>query len=77
MNELQSILKRIKPTIDWEKENDLVESGILDSIDIVEIVDAICEHYKFELGGDDYDPDNFRSLTQIYQMVEKHLATEN
>ena len=49
MDELLEILREIKPDIDFEHEDNLIESGLMDSLDIVAIIDAVQEHFKIEL----------------------------
>ena len=72
MDELLRVLKEIKPTIDFEHETDMIQAGLLDSMDIVEIIDAISEHYTIELAGDDIDPDNFVSAEKIWEMIQRY-----
>lgn len=73
MNELLDILQKINPSIDFAHEENLVESGQLDSLDIVSIIDAVQDHFKIELDGQDIDPDNFISATTIWNMVERYI----
>lgn len=73
MDELLNLLQKIKPNVDFEFEEDLVESGLLDSLDIVAIIDAVQDHFKIELNGKDIDPDNFMSAARIWNMIEKYI----
>lgn len=72
MRELIDLLKSINSEIDWEKSNCLVTSGILDSLAVVEIINAVEEHYNIELVGDDIDVINFESVDSILKMIEKY-----
>ncbi len=60
MEKLLNILKDIKSDVDFEKETELVDAGILDSLDIVAIIDAIEESFGLEVDPDNIDPDNFQ-----------------
>lgn len=73
MNELLDILQKINPNVDFAHEENLVESGQLDSLDIVSIIDAVQDHFKIELDGKDIDPDNFMSAAAIWNMVERYI----
>lgn len=73
MDELINLLQEIKPNINFELEEDLVESGLIDSLDIVAIIDAVQDHFKIELDGKDIDPDNFMSAARIWNMIEKYI----
>lgn len=71
MEEFISLLCHIKPGVDFLSEPDLVEQGLLDSLDIVEIIEAISEHYQVELDGDDVDPENFTSALKMWEMIQR------
>ena len=75
MDELLEILREIKPDIDFEHEDNLIESGLMDSLDIVSIIDAVQEHFKIELDGKDIEPDNFVSAAAIWKMVERYNSS--
>ena len=68
-------LREIKPDIDFEHEDNLIESGLMDSLDIVAIIDAVQEHFKIELDGKDIEPDNFVSAAAIWKMVERYNSS--
>ena len=75
MDELLEILREIKPDLDFEHEDNLIESGLMDSLDIVAIIDAVQEHFKIELDGKDIEPDNFVSAAAIWKMVERYNSS--
>ncbi len=70
MDRLMKILKKIKPEADFENGHALVEDGILDSLDIVEILMEIEKEYKVEIPPDQIDPDNFQSADAIWKMIQ-------
>lgn len=41
MNELLDILKEAMPKVDWENGEDLVDDGVIDSMDVVTIISEI------------------------------------
>lgn len=45
MEELLEVLKGIKPEIDFENEENLIEDELLDSFDIISIVAAIDDEF--------------------------------
>lgn len=73
MDKLLNIIKQIKPENDLTQHNELVNEGILDSIDIVSIITEIEKEYGIELNPEDIDPDNFQSVTRMYEMVLRYL----
>lgn len=71
MDKILEILKRVKPEVDFANNSDLVDEGILDSIDIVTIISEIEEEYEIEIDPDEIDPDNFQSASAMLEMIEK------
>lgn len=72
MEQLLELLKAVKSDIDFEKETDLVDEGLLDSLEIVTIIDSIEETFGIEINPDDIDPDNFQSAETMWKMIEKN-----
>lgn len=71
MDELLGILAELKPGVDFTKEKDFVEQGILDSIEIMELADEIMDTFDIELTPVDIVPENFASVEALYQMIQK------
>lgn len=69
MDRLIKILRAVKPGVDLENNDALVEEGILDSLDIVEIVSEIEKEYGIEILPDQIDPDNFQSVAAMWEMI--------
>ena len=71
MDELLSILKGICPKVDFVNEKKLIDDGILDSFDIISIVNELNEHYDIEIDVDDLEPDNFNTVEAMLELIEK------
>ena len=71
MEKLLKILKRVKPEVDFIENNNLIDKGILDSIDIVTIISEIEMEYLIEFDPEEIDPDNFQSDLTMLEMIEK------
>ena len=71
MDELLGILKGICPKVDFVNEKKLIDDGILDSFDIISIVNELNEHYDIEIDVDDLEPDNFNTVEAMLELVEK------
>lgn len=71
MERLIKILNEIKPGIDFEKEENLIESKILTSFDIVRLVVALDEEFDIEISPIHLLPENFKSARNIYALIEK------
>ena len=71
MEDLIKILSEIKPWVDFEKEENLMEDEILDSFDIVSLVAKIDEEFDVEITPKDLVPENFKSAKTIYDLISK------
>lgn len=71
MEDLIKILSEIKPGVDFEEEENLMEDEILDSFDIVSLVAKIDEEFDVEITPKDLVPENFKSAKTIYDLITK------
>lgn len=71
METLMKILAELRPDVDFEGNKELVDSGELDSFDIVSLVGELCEAYEIEIGAEDIVPENFNSVEAIMAMVKR------
>lgn len=71
MEELLELLEGVKPGVDFKNEKDLIETGILDSISIVEIVGELNDEFDIEISPIDIVPENFKNIDAIYALVQR------
>lgn len=71
MEALLKILAELRPDVDFEENKELVDSGELDSFDIVSLVGELCDEYDIEIGADEIVPENFNSVEAIWALVQK------
>lgn len=69
MEKLMKILKELRPEVDFEKEDKLIDNGIIDSFDLVALVGEINEVFGVEVEFEDMEPENFNSAENIYKMI--------
>jgi acyl carrier protein len=65
------ILSGIRPEFDFSQNVDFINEGMLDSFDIVTLVDAIEEECDVAILGSDILPENFCSIDAIINTIEK------
>lgn len=70
MNDFIAMLKKIKPNVDFENEDALVDDGILESLDIITIIAEIADKYDVIIPSDEITSDNFNSVEALYELVE-------
>ena len=71
MEELLEILKNIRPNVDFEHCEDLINSGTLDSMDMVMIMTQIMQKFDLSIPPEEMVPDNFNSAKAMYRLIQK------
>ena len=71
MEELLSILKELHVDVDFEAEENLVDDGILDSLDIVTLITEINDAFDISIPAEEIIPENFNSAAAIWSLIEK------
>ena len=69
---IYGILHELNDSADFENIQDFMENGVLDSIDIMTLVELLEDHFAIEIGGKDIIPDNLRTVDTICRLVEKY-----
>lgn len=71
MERLFEILSGIRPDVDFENEDSLVDEGILDSFDIVSIISELDDEYGVAIRITELRPENFNSAEAIFKLVQE------
>ena len=71
MERLLEILSEIKEDVDFASCTTLVDDGILDSFDILQIIAALNDEYDISIPAAEIMPQNFNSAEALYQMVQR------
>ena len=71
MEKLIKILEEIRPEFDFKNEGNFVDSGMLDSFDIITLVSDIEEQFSVTISGIDVVPENFNNLSDILRLIER------
>lgn len=77
MEELIKILEEIRPDINFNEEENLVDGGLLDSFDIVSIVSDLNDHFDIAIRVTELKPENFNSASAIFDMCIKLQKSTN
>ncbi|MBQ3377138.1 MAG: acyl carrier protein [Synergistaceae bacterium] len=72
MEEILKILEEIRPEFDFKASSNFIEDGLLDSFDIVTLVNILEEKYQIKIDGLDIIPENFSSAESIFNLVNKN-----
>lgn len=71
MDELVEILKEAKPDVDFSAEKALIDNGVIDSFDVVQLVMKLNEAFDIEIGAEEIVPENFNSADSMWAMIQR------
>ena len=66
-----ALLEDIRPDVDFNTDEKLMDDGVLDSFDVISIVSAMEENFGVEVSEDDLETENFNSVDAMIALVEK------
>lgn len=73
MNELKALLEGMYPNIDFSKEKNLYDDGIIDSVHVVTIISKIEDLFDISVTMEYIQPTYFQSVDTMWEMVEELL----
>ena len=76
MEKLLEILNDLHSDVDFDKEEHLIDDGILDSMDIISIITEISDEYDVTITAMDIIPENFNSAKALYALIQRLEAEE-
>ena len=71
--QVQEILKQIKPTKNLDDVKDIIEGGYIDSFELMLLITTLSEKFGAEISLDEMVPENFNSVDAIAEMIERLL----
>ncbi len=76
LDEVIELLKGIRDDIDYANEEALVDGGVLDSFDILQIISTFDEEFDISIPAKEIVPENFNSAEALHALVVR-LAEED
>lgn len=71
MGKLLELLGEIRPDVDFANNKSLIDGGVLDSLNILEIVSELCDAFDIEISPAEIVPKNFNSAEAMWAMIER------
>ena len=68
---ISAILNDLRPEFSFTEDVDFIEEGMLDSFDIVSLVDELEEVFGIKIQGIDVIPSNFSTVDNIIALLKK------
>ena len=69
--QVNGLLKEIKPTKDLGTIDDIIEGGYLDSFELMSLIGGLCDLCEIEMDVDDIVPENFNSADAILELIKR------
>ena len=70
-NIIVDILTELRPEFDFNEDVNFIEEGMLDSFDVVSLVDELEERFNIKIEGVDVIPENFSTVDSIISLLTK------
>ncbi len=71
MEKLLKILSELHDDVDFSTAEELIDGGILDSLDIVTLITEINEEFDVSIPAEEIIPENFNSAAAIMALIER------
>ncbi len=66
------ILAALRPEMDFETSEDFIEEGLIDSLDIVALMDTAEEEYGVVVPGEEIVSSHFKSVATIVDLINRY-----
>jgi acyl carrier protein len=71
MEKVIEILTELHPEVDFNTATELIDDGVLDSLDIVSLVAAIDTEFGVVVPAEEIIPENFNSADAIFELITR------
>lgn len=75
MDERQKILDaltEVRDDVDFENETALVDDGVIDSLDLTQMIAALDDAFDIHIPSGEIEPENFNNLDAILELVHRY-----
>ncbi len=70
-SEIMSMIKEMKQLEDLDPKDLLIDEGIVDSFDIMNLVNQMNDQFSINIDGEDLTPENLASVETMTKLVER------
>ncbi len=74
MEKLLEALKEVRDDIDFAGQYGLVDEGVIDSLDLTQIIAALDEAFDIHIPSGEIEPENFNSVQDMLALVKRYQA---
>ena len=72
-HELRKILYDINPDIEMYQDENLIETELLNSLDIITLIGELETYYRISIEAEDISISNFETIVKIEALLEKYM----
>ena len=69
---LLNALNEVRDDVDFENEQALVDDGLIDSLDLTQIIAALDEAFDIHIPAGEIEPENFNNIEAMLDMVHRY-----
>jgi len=63
------VLQSIRPGINWETADAIIDDGLIDSFDMISLIAELDTEFGVRIGLEHLEPENFNSLSAIAALL--------
>ncbi len=71
MEKLLKLLESLKPGVDFKNSKNMIEEGLIDSFDMINIIANINEEFGIDFSVAEIVPENFETVETLYKTIER------
>lgn len=68
---IKEIIEDVRPDIEYNEDSLLIDEGLIDSFDAVNLVLDLNEEFNINIGVEEVTPENFNTVDSIEKLVER------
>ena len=69
---LLAVLAEIRDDVDFDRETALVDDGMIDSLDLTQIIAALDETFQAHIPAGEIEPENFNSVDAMLALIHSY-----
>ncbi len=71
---LLAALAEVRDDVDFANQDGLVDEGVIDSLDLTQIIAALDEAFDIHISFGEIEPENFNSVDAMLALVKRYQA---
>lgn len=72
MQRLLDALSQVRDDVDFAKEQALVDEGMIDSLDLTQIIAALDDTFDIHIPAGEIEPENFNNATAMLALANRY-----